>query len=574
MEPYESSELDSFPEDRCSVDTILRNLPLRATSNDSWCSSENGKSEYNKLFLVTYDETHTIVSKHRISLEVNLGREHELQPSSSELNDNSVVTNQVTLSDSQGVILTPLPNEVGKTSRNGTTCELVMQKTDTGLLQPIPYEVKLAALNAMIPSGACLGQTVLSCSICTKAYNKTSELKAHISRHFGLHSFLCPVCGQQFSHSSNLNRHLRVHSGAKPYKCQDCDKRFSQANSLHAHQAHIHVGDNKNLHRCPLCGRLCKTWQLLKHHCKIYHEAENRDLDTPPTVVAKRKFYCSDCGESFALKSLLRKHKEIEKGVLSPKEPVEAVIVNENPCAEIQLLDAMDSIDSMLREIQHGNNAPISMDLVLPKVIDTVSQTIEDVISKISKLVCFECGKQFRRYMSYKQHWGVHETSLRKFQCKECGMAFAWKSTYVKHTMQFHSPEPRTILSCSEPDCKKEYKSLSQLQEHIKRDHYMIRRFTCEECNKQFYKAHDLLVHKRTHSKDKPYMCGTCGKSFSHISHVIRHEKSHNNIRPHTCPVCRKSFTQATVLRAHRRTKCPDPVINIIPNQENGNKKT
>lgn len=545
-------------------------MPL--TSDNSWCNSEIKKSERGKFFFVTNDETHTIVSKHKISLEVNMEHECELKPSSSELYDNSVLTNQVTLPDSQGVIISPLPDQIDKRCRNGTTLQLAMQKTDIGLLQPVPYEVKLAALNAMITSGESLEQTGLSWVIRAKAYDKKSELKTHISRHFGLHSFLCPVCGRHFSHSSNLNRHLRTHSGAKPYKCQDCDKRFSQANSLHAHQAHIHVGPNEKQHCCPSCGRLYKTLQLLKRHCKVYHQAENIDLDTPSAVVVKRRFYCSDCGESFSLKSLLMKHKEIEKGVVSPKEaqPIEAVTLNENPCAEIQLLDAMDSIDSMLREIQHGNNVPISMDLVLPKVTDTVSQTIEDVISKISQLVCFECGKQFRRYMSYKQHWGVHETSLRKFECKECGMAFAWKSTYVKHTIQFHSPEPRTIVSCSEPDCEKEYKSQSQLQEHIKRDHHMIRRFTCEECNKQFYKAHDLLVHKRTHSKDKPYMCGTCGKSFSHVSHVIRHEKSHNNIRPHTCPLCRKSFTQATVLRAHRRTKCPDPMINIIPNQENG----
>ncbi|EFX88730.1 hypothetical protein DAPPUDRAFT_41368 [Daphnia pulex] len=264
----------------------------------------------------------------------------------------------------------------------------------------------------MIPAGENPDQTELRCAICAKVYDRKFELKSHLSRHFGLNIFLCPVCGRQFSHSSNLSRHLRIHSGAKPYKCKDCGRRFNQANSLHTHRAYIHAGHNKR-HGCPLCGRLYKTLQLLKRHCKINHQDEN-------------------------------------------------------------------------------------------------------------------------------------------FECKECGMAFAWKSTYVKHTMQFHSSEPPIVMSCNEPDCGKEYKSLSQLQEHIKRDHQMIRRFSCDECNKQFYKAHDLLVHKRTHSKEKPYMCGTCGKSFSHISHVIRHEKSHNNIRPHTCPVCHKSFTQATVLRAHR----------------------
>ncbi len=71
----------------------------------------------------------------------------------------------------------------------------------------------------------------------------------------------------------------------------------------------------------------------------------------------------------------------------------------------------MDSIDSMLREIQDENNAPVNLDLVVPRLTDTVSQTIEDVIDKVNKFICFECGKQFHRYMSYKQHWGMLSSS-------------------------------------------------------------------------------------------------------------------------------------------------------------------
>lgn len=74
----------------------------------------------------------------------------------------------------------------------------------------------------------------------------------------------------------------------------------------------------------------------------------------------------------------------------------------------------MDSIDSMLREIQDENNAPLNMDLVAPKLVDTISQTIEEVIDKVNKFICFECGKQFHRYISYKQHWG-RKTLMRLF---------------------------------------------------------------------------------------------------------------------------------------------------------------
>lgn len=96
---------------------------------------------------------------------------------------------------------------------------------EADLLEPVPYEVKVAALNAMIPPGDVIEQTPYLCAICSKSFERKYELKSHLSRHFGLNIFLCPVCGRQFSHSSNLSRHLRIHSGVKPYKCKECGKR-------------------------------------------------------------------------------------------------------------------------------------------------------------------------------------------------------------------------------------------------------------------------------------------------------------------------------------------------------------
>ena len=76
------------------------------------------------------------------------------------------------------------------------------------------------------------------------------------------------------------------------------------------HRAYIHANNNQR-HSCPLCGRLYKTLQLLKRHCKINHQDENVDLNVPPSSsMSKRQFYCTDCGESFLQKSQLTIHKE------------------------------------------------------------------------------------------------------------------------------------------------------------------------------------------------------------------------------------------------------------------------
>lgn len=533
------------------------------------------RSENGQLFLVTYNLANKIVSKHQINLQLNADEDFSELKTSSVVESPTVMNKQAPVMNNienpyQPAATVNIQKDQAQTAQSGDALQLAMQEIGGAddYLEPVSHELKLAALNAMIASGGtAVGQTY-DCAICSKIFTRKYELKAHLSRHFGLNLFLCPVCGRQFSHSSNLIRHSRIHSGVKPYKCKDCGKRFNQANSLHSHREYLH-NINSVRHTCQSCGRMYKTLQLLKRHCKINHQDENVDFNQPTlsSLIAKRRFHCSDCGESFTLKSQLRSHADSEHPPTQEQLEVNGVVPEKDVAvnSELQLnLDEMDSIDSMLREIQDENNKKSPQEhLAVQNPLDTINQTIQYVIDKVNSFICLECDKQFPRYMSYKQHWGVHETSLRKFECEDCGTSFAWKSTYMKHRSQFHSTLPQPVTHrCQELECNKEYKSITQLQEHVKRDHRMIRKFECDECKKQFYKAHDLLVHKRTHSKEKPYICGTCGKAFSHLSHVIRHEKSHNNIRPYTCPICKKSFTQSSVLKAHRNKKCPDPAAD------------
>lgn len=103
---------------------------------------------------------------------------------------------------------------------------MAMQEIDNdiSLLEPVSYEIKLAAMNALIPKELTDG-TSYECPICNNTHARLYDLKSHLSRHFGLSLYLCSTCGRQFSNSSNLIRHARIHSGEKPYKCKDCGKR-------------------------------------------------------------------------------------------------------------------------------------------------------------------------------------------------------------------------------------------------------------------------------------------------------------------------------------------------------------
>ena len=68
----------------------------------------------------------------------------------------------------------------------------------------------------------------------------------------------------------------------------------------------------------------------------------------------------------------------------------------------------------MLREIQSENKlTDYVVEDGVPKEDEeeysdnqTINSIIDEVVTKVNSLICLECGKQFHRYISYKQHWG------------------------------------------------------------------------------------------------------------------------------------------------------------------------
>lgn len=101
----------------------------------------------------------------------------------------------------------------------------------------------------------------------------------------------------------------------------------------------------------------------------------------------------------------------------------------------------------------------------------------------------------------------------------------------------FHGVHPCDV-------CKKEYVSLSDLNEH-KLSHSIFR---CEKCDKQFNTEVQLKIHTSYHS-EVLIECGLCSEKFDDKPSLYAHFKDFHNI--FSCQVCHILFQEEESFAAH-----------------------
>ncbi|KAM4538918.1 uncharacterized protein PAE49_019908 [Odontesthes bonariensis] len=221
-----------------------------------------------------------------------------------------------------------------------------------------------------------MGQKLLSCIICHRAFRLESELMSHLCSQESLQDhqsqteeqrtikrlLSCSHCDEKFVLKEQLQIHTRRHTFKKRFKCSVCRESFARQEDLTFHfRRHI---------RCSVCDAVFSSRDSLVLHMRSH--------------TLQTQFHCSVCGKDFAWRRHLIKHMEVHT---SEKTDY-----------------GTDDIEDQFSDLIYSNGNPFR---------------------------CPVCNAGLSDKESFNQHLKIH-TRKTQFRYSVCRKDFMWKQHLAK----------------------------------------------------------------------------------------------------------------------------------------------
>ncbi|CAB4016011.1 zinc finger 271-like [Paramuricea clavata] len=167
-------------------------------------------------------------------------------------------------------------------------------------------------------------ETTFHCELCTRSFNRASDLKRHQLAHIESKPYTCRVCDRQFTWLGNFHKHCATHAPSTPhlpfypqptifsmcpppppplFNTTPYSNPAFYFSSFPARPPMSHFGGCNQVSRvlqCSICRLTFTTSRALKMHTRI-HSGE-------------KPYKCGQCNKAFARKDELHTHKYFHTG--------------------------------------------------------------------------------------------------------------------------------------------------------------------------------------------------------------------------------------------------------------------
>ncbi|KAH3706474.1 zinc finger protein 235-like [Dreissena polymorpha] len=175
----------------------------------------------------------------------------------------------------------------------------------------------------------------------------------------------------------------------------------------------------------------------------------------------------------------------------------------------------------------------------------------------------------------------VKKERPKLYTCSECARSFTSENNLLAHKAKNNG---LCYFTCEY--CQKKFYKRSKMNTHIQTIHTKNLPFICEICGRGAVSAEKLKVHMRIHTGEKPCICEQCGRGYRSLGELTTHRKyqhiwkendvkfmckicntdyrskpylayhmkvTHAEGREHKCSLCEKSFKASDHLRYHMK---------------------
>ncbi|XP_069112287.1 uncharacterized protein [Argopecten irradians] len=351
----------------------------------------------------------------------------------------------------------------------------------------------------------------------------------------------------------------------KIYKCDHCDHSVPKYSDLRPHYIDVH---SNHILVCDICDMTFISQKALKHHNQSkLHQTNLEEVEGKNT---QEIYQCEICKHRFTEEGWKQFHMEVYHLHPNSEEALQKKLggkditskVYKDYLLSVEHLDRSEKVncpvceknlkkEHVLEHLRlHTGNKPFMCRYCNFGFISALSLRRHLLGHMgLTERKCEECGKEYKKISSYKEHMLQHEmekAGKQKFMCDICGQAFYLQKQLNNH-MRRHGERK---YKCSFDNCHWSFYFSNELESHM-RSHTREKPFLCDICGYAAATKNRLLRHSRTHTGERKFHCEYCTYKAGTSTHLRRHMRIHIGSKPYKCPYCDYSCNTHENIRKH-----------------------